>query len=375
LRPNNSKTIGILGGGQLGRMMATAAKHMGYRIVVLDPTPDCPTAQVADNHIKAAYDDLTAIRELANISDVVTYEFENVDLEAARLLEEAEKLPQGSRLLEISRDRANEKNLMKDLHLPAAPFTIVNEEKELLTEIKSIGFPAVVKTCRGGYDGKGQLKLTSKDDLQEAAAFVRKNGRCILESWLTFDREISIVLTRGTDGAITYFPVAENEHREHILSRTIVPAAIPEEVAEQARAAAGKLAEAAGVVGTFTVEMFVAGNQLYMNEVAPRPHNSGHYTIEACTVSQFEQHIRAICGLPLLPVHFIGAAVMINLLGEALDQYWQSPDKPLAHLHDYGKQEAKPKRKMGHFTMVGTSREVLLDATDAFTRSLGGNKA
>lgn len=375
MRPNNIITIGILGGGQLGRMMATAAKHMGYRIIVLDPTHDCPAAQVADLHIEAAYDDRDAIRKLESLSDVVTYEFENVDLGAAKLLEEKGKLPQGSLLLEISRDRANEKNLMKELDLPVAPFTIVTDEKELLTGVREIGFPAVVKTCRGGYDGKGQLKLESKDDLQEAAAFVRQNGRCIVESWLTFDKEISIVLTRGKDGEITYFPAAENEHRDHILYRTTAPASITGEVADQARHAAGKLAEAAGVVGTFTVEMFVSGDELYMNEVAPRPHNSGHYTIEACTVSQFEQHIRAICALPLLPVHFIGAAVMINLLGEELDQYWQQPDRPLAHIHDYGKQEAKPKRKMGHFTMVGTSRETLLDATDAFTRSLGGNKA
>jgi len=375
LRPNNIITIGILGGGQLGRMMATAAKHMGYRIIVLDPTPDCPAAQVADLHIEAAYDDRDAIRKLESLSDVVTYEFENVDLGAAKLLEEVGKLPQGSLLLEISGDRANEKNLMKELDLPVAPFAIVTDEKELLASIREIGFPAVVKTCRGGYDGKGQLKLNTKEDLKEAAEFVRQNGRCIMEAWLTFDKEISIVLTRGEDGQITYFPVAENEHRDHILYRTIAPAAVADEVAEQARIAAGKLAEAAGVVGTFTVEMFVSGNELYMNEVAPRPHNSGHYTIEACTVSQFEQHIRAICGLPLLPVHFIGAAVMINLLGEALDQYWGHPDRPLAHIHDYGKQEAKPKRKMGHFTMVGTSRKSLLDETDAFTRSLGGNNA
>lgn len=200
MRPNNIITIGILGGGQLGRMMATAAKHMGYRIIVLDPTPDCPAAQVADLHIEAAYDDRDAIRKLESLSDVVTYEFENVDLGAAKLLEEVGKLPQGSLLLEISGDRANEKNLMKELDLPVAPFAIVTDEKELLASIREIGFPAVVKTCRGGYDGKGQLKLNTKEDLKEAAEFVRQNGRCIMEAWLTFDKEISIVLTRGKMG-------------------------------------------------------------------------------------------------------------------------------------------------------------------------------
>ncbi|MDC3417483.1 5-(carboxyamino)imidazole ribonucleotide synthase [Aquibacillus salsiterrae] len=347
-------TIGIIGGGQLGRMMATVAKHMGYRIVVLDPTPDCPAAQVSDDHIIADYANINAIQQLIEKSDVITYEFENVDLEAARLIEEQGILPQGSELLRITKDRENEKNVMVKSGLPVPRFAIITEPSQLKAAARKVGIPSVVKTCTGGYDGKGQWKISTEDDIDAASQFIEKNGRCILEGWVPFDKEVSVVFTRATTGEITVFPLVENEHKDHILHKSTAPANVSEAVLEKAYDAAIKIAETIGVVGTFAIEMFVCGEEIYINEMAPRPHNSGHYTIEACNVSQFEQHIRAICGFPLVPIEFHGAAVMINLLGDDIDRYFEQIDTlQHAHIHLYGKKESKPKRKMGHLTFVG----------------------
>ncbi|WP_112179823.1 MULTISPECIES: 5-(carboxyamino)imidazole ribonucleotide synthase [Paraliobacillus] len=347
-------TIGIIGGGQLGRMMATTAKHMGYSIVVLDPTPDCPAAQVADQQLVAAYNDRDAIVQLTDICDVITYEFENVDLEAARYIEERGLLPQGSTSLKITQDREQEKNAIVQSSQPVASFKIVETKLEVQQAIESIGFPAVIKTCRGGYDGKGQQKLEALEDMEKAIEFVDVNGRSIVEKWVAFDKEISIIFTRGHDGDVTFFPIAENTHKDHVLQTTSVPAEISEKVADKAREAAKSIAETIGVIGTFAIEMFVDGEAILINEMAPRPHNSGHYTIEACNVSQFEQHIRAICGLPLIDIHFHGAAIMINLLGEDVARFMERIDEiGDAHIHMYGKKENKPKRKMGHVTYIG----------------------
>lgn len=355
------KTIGIIGGGQLGRMMATALRHMGYRLIVLDPTPDCPAAQLADEQIVAQYDDLEAVKQLRKKSDVVTYEFENVDLEAARYLEAEGVLPQGAKSLEITQDREKEKQAMLDSHQPVSPFQIVTSEKELDEAIQTIGLPAVVKTCRGGYDGKGQVKLKTKADLTAVSEMLERGERLIYEAFVTFDCEISVVFTRSMDGDIRYFPVGENVHRDHILHTTTVPANVSENVLNKAKQAAKDIAETISVVGTFTLELFVKGEDIYVNELAPRPHNSGHYTIEACNVSQFEQHIRAIVGLPLLPVYFHGASQMINLLGDNLDQYFNYPERLTdVHIHMYGKDDIKPKRKVGHLTIVAESNEALI---------------
>ncbi|UOQ49012.1 5-(carboxyamino)imidazole ribonucleotide synthase [Gracilibacillus caseinilyticus] len=347
-------SIGIIGGGQLGRMMTTAAKHMGYRVIVLDPTPDCPTAQVADDQIVAAYDDLEAVKQLAEKSDVVTYEFENVDLTAAQILEEAGILPQGANSLKVTQDRELEKKAMVDSHQPVADFAIVTTKQELQAAAERIGYPSVAKTCRGGYDGKGQVKLASEADIDSAAEMLEQADRLIVEKWVPFDKEISIVFTRAQNGDIAYFPVAENIHRDHILHATIVPGNVSDAIAEKARQAAKAIAETIGVVGTFAIEMFVCGDDILINELAPRPHNSGHYTIEACDVSQFEQHIRAICGLPLITVHAHDGAVMVNLLGKDVEPFFAQLDKnPDAHIHMYGKSENKPLRKMGHVTFIG----------------------
>ena len=363
MQPNRvlpGATIGIIGGGQLGRMMATAAKHMGYRVVVLDPTEDCPTAQVSDEHIVRAYDDIEAIKQLNEKSDVITYEFENVDLKAAQFLEESGKLPQGAELLRTTQDRDQEKSIMTELRLPVAPFSIVENTNNLKAALKLIARPAVLKTCRGGYDGKGQLKIETEANLDEAIQLVNNNDRCMLEQWVDFDKEISVVLTRAMTGEITFFPVAENEHKNHVLHKTLAPARVSQTVTNKAIELARSIANGIGVVGTFAIEMFVSGDEVYLNEMAPRPHNSGHYTIEACNVSQFEQHIRAICGLPLIPIAFHGAAIMVNLLGKDVDDALARIEEyPAAHIHVYGKKETKPGRKMGHMTFIDKELEKL----------------
>ncbi|MEN1969583.1 5-(carboxyamino)imidazole ribonucleotide synthase [Lentibacillus sp. N15] len=354
------KTIGIIGGGQLGRMMAIAARHMGYKLAVLDPTPNCPTAQVADEQIVAAYDDLQAIEKLTNISDVVTYEFENVDLTAARYIAEQGKLPQGSQALAITQNREKEKQQMQQAGLPVPKFSIVTTAHECEKALENTELPVVIKTCRGGYDGKGQLKLTSAVDKKAAMEFAAKHRHCIIEQWVPFDKEISVVFTRTVTGEIAFFPIAENVHKDHILYQTTAPAAISDQVHDKAIGAASILADSIDVVGTFAIEMFVKGKDIFLNEMAPRPHNSGHYTIEGCTISQFAQHIRAICGLPLIPVKLVQHAAMVNILGEdmehALTQMAQSNE---GSFHLYGKVDIKAKRKMGHVTFTADTAEAV----------------
>ncbi|WP_077324453.1 5-(carboxyamino)imidazole ribonucleotide synthase [Virgibacillus siamensis] len=350
------KTIGIIGGGQLGRMMAIAARYMGYKIAVLDPTPDCPTAQVADEQITTAYDDMDGIKKLAEISDVITYEFENVDLDAAAYIENLGKLPQGAFALEVTQNREKEKTVMQDAGLPVPYFNIVTNSKECEQALANFTFPTVIKTCSGGYDGKGQLKLEMDDDIPAACAFAEKNGTCIIEQWVPFDREISVVFTRTQSGEIEFFPIAENDHKDHILYQTTVPANISEAVQAKALDAAKILAEKMNIVGTFAIEMFVNGENIFLNEMAPRPHNSGHYTIEACNISQFGQHIRAISGLDLTPVSLLKSAAMVNILGEDVEPTLTiMPELTNGFVHLYGKDGVKPKRKMGHVTFIGST--------------------
>ncbi|GIO28021.1 5-(carboxyamino)imidazole ribonucleotide synthase [Ornithinibacillus bavariensis] len=362
------ETIGIIGGGQLGRMMAIAAKYMGYNVVVLDPTPNCPTAQVADQQIIAEYNDIAAINELTSISSVVTYEFENVDLRAAAMIEQEGKLPQGAYPLAITQNREKEKHLMEEVNLPVPNFAIVHHRDEVVQALEHLPFPLVIKTCQGGYDGKGQLKLESSLDLSEAIQFVEQHQHCIVEAWISFDKEISVIFTRSKTGEIVFFPIAENIHKDQILYQTIVPANISVSVKEKALAAARALAEKMDIVGTFTIEMFVAGEKVYLNEMAPRPHNSGHYTIEACNVSQFAQHIRAICGLPLVPVELIKPATMLNILGENFNQIIKAiPKINQGFVHFYGKEAVKAKRKMGHITFIGDN---LAEKVESLRRQL-----
>ncbi|MYL55554.1 5-(carboxyamino)imidazole ribonucleotide synthase [Pontibacillus yanchengensis] len=366
------KTIGILGGGQLGKMMAMEAKQMGYRIAVLDPSPNAPCAQVADEHIQAALDDVEAAIRLTDIADVITYEFENVDLELANELEKRAKLPQGSYALKVTQDRGNEKLLLTEAGVAVAPYRLVETVPELHEAVTQLGYPCVIKTTRGGYDGKGQQKLESVEDLQEAEDILRNNPPCVVEAWLPFDMEISVVMTRGIDGDLTMFPVPENIHEDHILRQSIAPARVSAPIIDQAKEAAQSIADRLQFLGTFAFEMFVVGDEVYVNEMAPRPHNSGHYTIEACNVSQFGQHVRAICGLPLLDVQAPYAAVMTNILGHEIEPYLEDGTAFKGkHVHLYGKDGVKPKRKLGHTTVVGTDVDALLQLVQ-HTSNRGG---
>lgn len=351
LLPNS--TIGIIGGGQLGRMMALAAKAMGYKVIVLDPTVDAPCGQVADEQIVANYTDLNALKELAERSDVVTYEFENVDNDALHSIENSVRIPQGSELLSITQDRILEKAYLESLNINLAPYAVIVDRDDIEQHINSLGYPAVLKTTQGGYDGKGQYVIQSEEDIDKAVELLRF-GTCVLEAWIPFEREVSVIVARNSDGQIETFPVAENDHKNNILHTTVVPAALDEESIHEAEAIAVKLAEYLHLEGVLAVEMFVTGSgAIYVNELAPRPHNSGHYTIEACNISQFTQHIRAIAGLPLLKPELLRPAMMVNILGQHVDGVNEVlAEHPDWFVHYYGKQEAKIDRKMGHITVL-----------------------
>lgn len=356
------KTIGIIGGGQLGRMMALAAKEMGYKIAVLDPAKYSPCAQVADIEIVAAYDDLKAIQHLAEISDVITYEFENIDYRCLQWLEKHAYLPQGSQLLNKTQNRFTEKNAIVSVGLPVAPYRLVQTQDALLEAITELSFPCVLKTTTGGYDGKGQVVLRSEADVVRARELVNQ-AECILEKWVPFEKEVSVIVTRSVSGETKVFPVAENIHVNNILHESIVPARITEALSQKAIAYAQVLADELQLVGTLAVEMFTtADGEIYINELAPRPHNSGHYTIDACEISQFRQHIRAICNLPLGETNLLKPVVMVNILGEHIEGVLGQVNRFTGcYLHLYGKEEAKAQRKMGHVNILNENIEVALE--------------
>jgi 5-(carboxyamino)imidazole ribonucleotide synthase len=342
------QTIGIIGGGQLGRMMALAAKAMGYRVAVLDPEPDSPCGQVSDEKVVGAYDDLSAIKKLAELSDVITYEFENIDADTLAWLCENAYVPQGTKLLDISQDRIKEKSAIQSAGVQVAPFAVIHSLAEVYDNMERLGYPAVLKTSRGGYDGKGQLVIKEKQDIENATALL-EHGPCVLEKWVPFKKEISVILTGSINGETAVFPVAENIHFNNILHQTIVPARISERAKDKAIQYAKKLAQEFQLVGTLAVEMFLTDDdEIYINELAPRPHNSGHYTIEACETSQFEQQIRAVCNLPLASTDLLKPAVMVNILGEhqamVLERMLEMKDWKI---HFYGKKRSKGKKKNG----------------------------
>ncbi|EJR46281.1 5-(carboxyamino)imidazole ribonucleotide synthase [Bacillus cereus] len=356
------KTIGIIGGGQLGRMMALAAKEMGYKIAVLDPTKNSPCAQVADIEIVASYDDLKAIQHLAEISDVVTYEFENIDYRCLQWLEKHAYLPQGSQLLSKTQNRFTEKNAIEKAGLPVATYRLVQNQNQLTEAIAELSYPSVLKTTTGGYDGKGQVVLRSEDDVDTARELANA-AECILEKWVPFEKEVSVIVIRSVSGETKVFPVAENIHVNNILHESIVPARITEELSQKAIAYAKVLADELELVGTLAVEMFAtADGEIYINELAPRPHNSGHYTQDACETSQFGQHIRAICNLPLGETNLLKPVVMVNILGEHIEGVLRQVNRLTGcYLHLYGKEEAKAQRKMGHVNILNDNIEVALE--------------
>ncbi|PBC10875.1 5-(carboxyamino)imidazole ribonucleotide synthase [Mesorhizobium sp. WSM3859] len=347
-------TIGIIGGGQLGRMLAMAAARLGYRIVVLEPQADCPAAQVANRQIVAAYDDPAALAELAVASAVVTYEFENVPVGAAETLAARVPVYPPARALEVAQDRVTEKSFLNGIGIPTAEFRSVDNDGQLTEALRTFNGSGVLKTRRMGYDGKGQRVFRN----METGCFA---GTCeamgnvplILESLVAFEREISVIAARGLDGTVAAFDPAENVHREGILRSSTLPATIRPQTAAAAKDAASKILAALDYVGVIGVEFFaLADGSLLANELAPRVHNSGHWTEAACVVSQFEQHIRAIAGLPLGSPARHSDCVMENLIGDDMLKVPELLAEPDLMLHLYGKAESRPGRKMGHFTRL-----------------------
>jgi len=348
-------TIGIIGGGQLGRMMAIAARQMGYGIAVLELSKNSPLAQIADVELNAQYDDPKALRTLLETSAVVTYEFENVPHGIVRELGPQGYLPQGHLPLEITSHRLREKIAIEEAGYRVAPFLAVMSKDELKMAVKRIGYPCILKTASGGYDGKGQWVLRSDDDLPAVMAIANDN-EYVLEGFVKFNKEISVIVNRSTNGEVQVFPVTENVHVNQILHTSIAPATVGASTRLKAEQIAKGLITKLEFVGTLAIEMFVTDDGIVINELAPRPHNSGHWTIDGCNVSQFEQHIRAVCGLPLVEPAVRGYAVMVNLLGQHVEYAlaaWQQPDFADAKLHLYGKEENKRDRKVGHINFVG----------------------
>jgi 5-(carboxyamino)imidazole ribonucleotide synthase len=363
------QTIGILGGGQLGRMVILEGRKMGYRFITLDPAEDCPGSQVADEHIVGAYDDLAAAQRLAERSDLIVYEFENLSPDVVRQLEQKKYVPQGSRLLEITRHRLKEKKAVEEAGVPVTPYRVVETRADLTSALQELGYPAVLKTTTGGYDGKGQWRMKTAED---AAALPEGmfNGerQYILEKFVPFVKEMSVVVARSVTGEVVAFPPAVNLHRRHILHMSLAPAPVAAEIAREAERIAVRVAEHLQMIGLIAVEMFVlADGGLLVNELAPRPHNSGHYTYDACHTSQFEQFLRAVIGLPLGTPNLYSPAVMVNILGEhaerLMKEFHRLPKE--MKVHWYGKKEAKTGRKMGHVTVLADTVEKALNIIEA----------
>ena len=354
------KTIGVLGGGQLGRMLAQAAQTLGYPVHVYEPQIHCPAGAVANHEVNASYQDADALLDFARGVDVVTYEFENIPAAALAVIAPLVPLHPSAEVLHTTQNRQREKAWLKANGFPHVAYAEALDG-DIAPAVAQVGLPCVVKTADFGYDGKGQMKLTTAADLEQAVAIFR-GRRCVVEAWCEFSCELSVIVARSTTGETRAFPVSENIHTHHILDFSIVPARVPTAVAEAAEALAARIAEKIGVVGLLAVELFLTtAGELVVNELAPRPHNSGHWSLDGGETSQFEQHVRAVCGLPLGAVAVREPTVMVNILGDA----WKWADgkvvgaprwaailaAPRAKLHLYGKAEPRPGRKMGHFTV------------------------
>lgn len=345
-------TIGILGGGQLGRMTVLAAARLGYRCHVYCQQADEPAAQVAGLTTIAAFDDAAALSAFAEAVDVVTFEFENIPVATVEAIEERVNVRPGPPVLAIAQDRCVEKSFLVDIGVDTAAFACVNDADALAAALVRLGRPSVLKTARMGYDGKGQVLIAADTDVAGAWTELA-GGPAVIEKFVRFEREISVIVARAHDGSMAVYDPVENQHEHHILRRTLAPAPISAELADRALALALRIAEAIDLVGLLAVEMFVTEDgRLLVNELAPRPHNSGHWTIDACDVSQFEQLVRAVCGLKLGSPARRWNAEMLNLLGDEVEQWPAYMADPSARLHLYGKASARPGRKMGHVTRL-----------------------
>jgi 5-(carboxyamino)imidazole ribonucleotide synthase len=372
-------TLGVLGSGQLGRMFALAARAMGYRVHVLSPGADTPTGQVADHEHAAPYEHLAAVRAFARKVDVVTFEFENVPAATAETCAAEVPVRPAGEVLHVAQNRLREKAFLAGNGFPVAPFRRLGGAAELAGALAAVGAPAVLKSAGWGYDGKGQAKVASAAEAEAAWGGLAVGGgaprEAVLEAFVEFEREVSVVGARGLDGSFVHWGVLANDHADHVLDVTVAPAPVPDAVAARAVEIARGILEALGVVGVLCVEMFLtAGGELLVNELAPRPHNSGHLTIEAAATSQFEQQVRAVCGLPLGSTELVRPAAMANLLGDL----WRGGEPawpaalavPGVSLHLYGKADPRPGRKMGHLTALGSSTDDARDRVLAARRAL-----
>ncbi len=355
--------LGMLGGGQLGRFFVIAAHEMGYRVTVLDPDKNSPAGKIADVHLCAAYDDATALKTMAETCHAITTEFENVPASTLETLAQTRTVRPSAKSVSIAQHRVLEKQFIRDAGIPVAPFFVVNATSDLPEDRDAI-YPAILKVARFGYDGKGQARVANQAQAQTAfEAF--KGEQCVLEKMLNLDYEVSVVLARDASGNVAAYPLAENSHLNGILDVSIVPARAPKAIQDQARQLAIKIAEKLDYIGVLAVEFFVSNGELLANEMAPRPHNSGHYTIDANVTNQFEQQLRALVGLPLGDNRLHSQAVMVNILGDvwkngaepAWDKIFARPE---LKLHLYGKHEPRAGRKMGHYTVIGADQETVI---------------
>ncbi|NNL06975.1 MAG: 5-(carboxyamino)imidazole ribonucleotide synthase [Gammaproteobacteria bacterium] len=367
-------TLGILGGGQLGRMFCIAARNMGYQLNVLDPDPDSPAGLLADDHVTADYTDAEALDYMARTCDVITTEFENIPAASMRRLAQKRPVHPSAEVLEIAQNRNREKAFASRAGLVPAPNHPVFDETDIERAIKVTGLPAVLKTATLGYDGKGQHVVES---LEQARQAFRDAGsvECVLEKKIELDKEVSVIVARNQHGETAVYPVGENEHRKGILHLTIVPARVDKALSERARQQALQLVEELDYVGVLAVEFFIdVNNELLFNEMAPRPHNSGHYTKDACVTSQFEQLARVVCGLPPGDTALLSPVVMVNLLGELWQPDWRLLlQEPGVKLHLYGKKEARAGRKMGHFNVLDPDIERALATANRLFSSLAAD--
>ena len=359
-------TIGLLGGGQLGRMFAIAARRMGYRVHTYETSPDSPAGQISDREFNGSYADWDLLETFVQSVDVITFEFENIPAEVVDRISRSKPVHPRSEVLHICQNREREKNFLRAHRYPHAPFAVISDQAELEAALDSIGAPAVLKSADFGYDGKGQQKICPGDRLDYSRA---TGSRSVLEKWISFDRELSVICARDAKGHVSVFPASENVHTHHILDYSIVPARIDPAIQGLAQSIATDIAADLDVVGLIAVEFFLTrDNELMVNELAPRPHNSGHYTVDACLTSQFEQQLRAVCGLPFGSPDLLRPVVMVNLLGD-LWKAGEQPDwrpilnDPYAKFHLYGKLDGRPGRKMGHFCVLReTIEQALADA-------------
>lgn len=367
-------TIGVMGGGQLGRMFAIAARSMGYHVEIFTPDHESPAGQFADRTHRAGYRDESAVRQFARSVDVVTFEFENIPIKTIEWCAHDREVRPAGAILHIAQNRMREKNFLAGAGIPVAPYRAVRSAAELKTAVSEIGTPAILKTAAFGYDGKGQQRVDQDADLT-AAWNASSADELVLERAIEFEMELSSIVARDAAGTMATFPVCENIHRNHILDVTAVPARINPAVETQGAELARAIAEKLELVGLLAVEMFLKPDgELLVNELAPRPHNSGHWSIEGCVTSQFEQQVRAVCGLPLGGTDILQPSAMANILGQEWERgepKWENALRmPGVHLHLYGKTEPRPRRKMGHLTAVGATPEEAIERVTEARASL-----